>query len=587
MSLRGVQYVRGAMRSTVAPTTFAKPKAVAMDYRSAGSEFGGTAFDATALALHLKYPISVLNMTATQAAPAGAGYAFVQSLMAADAAHIVGQYIIATQQYDSVSGGSTFNGIWSKLDAGGTSGGSWWAKNVATGLKTRTGQVQSFPAYEVNLCPAYTTANSDGDKAAQVIAKGYLSIHLNNLYAAGARLVFCDNWWMCPGSFTTVNTLDTAGNDLGSLKVGDYNLDGSNDTRTNTDWASRDNVPNPEFRKGEAAFANTLKANLSGLKIAANADGDFLTDATFGNSGLGTTEYMTGSDSGGKVVDYGYIEGLTAFAGSTSNRNMASCIDAYRGNFANVINRYYTQHDGCAVGAIVGAYVKSLTETQSRTLQKCRYALGVAMLGDGYCAVSDRGLGASNMKPYWFDELDQLIGDASETRPTAAATGYDGMWKRAYSNGLIVVNPSANKGRWMQNAGGTLTLNRVGGTTTFTWNSTGVGSAVTLTPGVSKIRFVDTDSGGLDGTFTVATATVSANSIVCTFADPRADSSNTKPYGFVEFQATVDLTGQGYRRFLGTQDGHDDYDGGTSQNDGTTVTTLKLWSGDAVLLLKA
>ena len=164
MSLLGVQYVRGAMRSTVAPTAFAKPKAVAMDYRSSASEFGGTAFDATALALHLKYPISVLNMTATQAAVGAVGYQFVQSLMAADAAHVVGQYTIATQQYDSVSGGSTFQSIWSELDAN-----NWWAKSATTGLKTKTGNAVNYNSYEVNLCPAYTTANGGGDKLATAV----------------------------------------------------------------------------------------------------------------------------------------------------------------------------------------------------------------------------------------------------------------------------------------------------------------------------------------------------------------------------------------------------------------------------------
>jgi hypothetical protein len=64
--------------------------------------------------------------------------------------------------------------------------------------------------------------------------------------------------------------------------------------------------------------------------------------------------------------------------------------------------------------------------------------------------------------------------------------------------------------------------------------------------------------------------------------------------GWWALQTTVDLTGQGYKRILAS-DAHNNYNGTlasgtpvyTSQNDGTAVTTLKLWAGDAIVLVNA
>lgn len=586
------QPYRRAAKWSLGTVAFAKPKAIAMDYRSSASEFpGGVAFEQGAtLTLHMKFPISILGMQPSQAALGAAGNLFVRAGLALDPAHVFGQYCIASQQRSSAEGAPTYAPIYNALDAGGTDSVSWWAKNAATGLKTKTGVALGFSSWEVNLCVAYTTpdSNSPPRRAAEAIAHGYHTLVFSLLYAAGVRLFFQDNVWGNPGGFTTQNTIDSASNDLGSLKVGDYTLDGVNDTRTNSDWATRNNAPNVEWRKGLANFSNKLKElSGAGMMSMANGDSDHITDATYGNSMLGTPEFTTGALDGGKVYDFGFIEGLTANAGSVNTSAMRSCMDAFRGNFANTLNRYYSQHDACRIGAVVGAYIKSTNESLSRTLQKCRYALGVSMLGDGYVAVADRLDGVQNMRPYWFNELDLPAGSPTEPRPTTSASGYGGCFKREHDNLLVIVNPCSNKGRWLQNAPGGATIIRSGGTVTLTWS--GLAALRTWSAGSTKLRMVDSNQIGgsptFDGTFTLATFN-GTNQI--TWADARADSGLvTAPDGSLETLTTIDLTGQGWTRFLGTDDTHDDYLNGTSQNDGTTVTTIDLWSGDAVMLLKA
>jgi len=66
-----------------------------------------------------------------------------------------------------------------------------------------------------------------------------------------------------------------------------------------------------------------------------------------------------------------------------------------------------------------------------------RYGLASALLEDGWFGFTVTGQSA----PPWFDEYSAKIGTAAELPPTAATPS--GIWTRKYSNGIVLVNPTA------------------------------------------------------------------------------------------------------------------------------------------------
>lgn len=103
-----------------------------------------------------------------------------------------------------------------------------------------------------------------------------------------------------------------------------------------------------------------------------------------------------------------------------------------------------------------------------------RFALASAMLEDGYFSLS----ATDGPQPApWMDEFSAPIGTAAALPPTAAAAS--GLWSRAYSNGLVLVNPS-------KTASATITLpagyKRLAGVQAPAVNSGAVATTVTLAP---------------------------------------------------------------------------------------------------------
>lgn len=582
--------------------SFAVPKSFGADYRSNSTDFGGAGniFGSAALTLHKKYKYNLLNMQPSQATPGGVGYNFVQALIADDPTREIFQYSIASQQYDANYAAPTYSPVYDLINAGGTSGGSWWAKDKATGRRTRTPTALSYQQYEVNLCKGgYTTPNASGLYAAECIADGLKSMIFTNLVAAGAKGAFQDNVWGCPGGYVTAGTFTQSfsgsGADIGTgtnlssgaLTCGEYNVTGGagNATLFRSDWSTRTSAPQPQWRQGLADYANRMRSGFTGFKMIANADADFKNDATWGNSCLGNTE-LTG------VYDYGFIEALTA---NISNDSPTAQI---RGLYGDMLNRVYTQHDNCISGAIVSCYVISGVDNISRTLQKARFCLGTALLADAWVCVSDRIVN-SVMRPWWFQELAAQVGVPSGARPTAdnvGSAGFNGMYKRDYTNAMVVVNPSSNKGRWMASAGGTFTIVRASNSVTLTWSAMPAALVAAVTTGVTRIRIMDCAT---NSTFNGVWTITGKSATTLTWAQTAANASVDHPLGYFGIQSSVDLSGQGLRRFSSTDDTPSvtGYDGtgyvGTnqnwlpSQNDGSVVTTLNLWPNDAILLMKS
>lgn len=605
MALYGTQFLHKTKRSPegLGAAEVALPKVVAMDYRTSAASY-----DAAARTLHSNYPISVFGMTPGSVdSAADAGYQLIQNIKADRSDKEVYQYIILTQANSELTHAPTYAPIYGPLNTN-----NWWARDTASGNRTRTGQITAFSALEVNLCPAYTTADPvTGLKAAASIVEGYKTFILDymvNISGAPIDGVFIDNFWINAGGYTNAATVQVNSSNVATAMspttaIGNYSGSGNN-TRLNS-WADRNSIPNPEFRAGLALGVAQCRTNVGGqtgynnFKVMVNGDGNFTTDLDWGNAAVATTE-LTG------ICDYNFLEGILSTIGNSSSGGMGndeSCPGAYRGQFKDVLNRIYSAHDNVRVGAVLGAYIGSTSDEGDRTLQKCRMTIGTSLLANCYAAVSDRLnlSSASDMRPFLYDEMAIPVGVPVDSRPTAdnvGSTGYDGMYKREYSSALVVVNPSSNKGRWMNNAS-TLSIARSSNTVTLTWAGMSDAMWNAITAGVTRIRLQDvwlSSLRTLNGIFTVATKTTPGGVRTLTWAQTGANITSTNnPRGYIGIQSTVNLTGGGWKRFLGTDGGSVALYNGTpgtninsspSQNDGSIVTTLSLWPNDAIILIK-
>ncbi len=68
-----------------------------------------------------------------------------------------------------------------------------------------------------------------------------------------------------------------------------------------------------------------------------------------------------------------------------------------------------------------------------------RYAYTSCLLDDGYFSFTDKTRGFSSVP--WFDEYDHHLGHALSAPPTAAWA--DGIWRRDFEHGIVLVNPSS------------------------------------------------------------------------------------------------------------------------------------------------
>jgi hypothetical protein len=178
--------------------------------------------------------------------------------------------------------------------------------------------------------------------------------------------------------------------------VGDYMQNGTNQSKT-------DPVVSTEYRKGQAAYFNALRARNPGKMLIPNAAS--LASAEFNNQ-----------------VEGAFME----------------C----------VIGKSWSQETWAGWNAAMTRYRTELAQTKAPhdvVFQTCgatadpavaRYGLASSLMEDGYFAYTVSGQAA----PPWFDEYDARIGTPAEAPPTAATAS--GIWMRRYTNGVVLVNPS-------------------------------------------------------------------------------------------------------------------------------------------------
>ena len=72
--------------------------------------------------------------------------------------------------------------------------------------------------------------------------------------------------------------------------------------------------------------------------------------------------------------------------------------------------------------------------------QSLRYGLGSCLLDDGYFSFTDSAKNYVGL--VWFDEYDAKLGQATQTPATSA--WQNGVYRRNFENGIVLVNPRGN-----------------------------------------------------------------------------------------------------------------------------------------------
>ncbi len=194
---------------------------------------------------------------------------------------------------------------------------------------------------------------------------------------------------------------------------------------------------------GHVAYWDALRVLHPNLKVIANV----------------STQWQARPEMAGKTHG-SYLNSLIGRSWSTETwGGWPAMMAQYRAALANTV----------APKAVI--FNAAVASADYRTM---RFALATSMLEDGYFSLT----ATDGPQPApWMDEFSVPIGTAAALPPTTATPS--GIWSRAYSNGLVLVNPS-------KTASATITLpagyKRLAGTQAPTVNTGAVVTTVTLAP---------------------------------------------------------------------------------------------------------
>lgn len=159
------------------------------------------------------------------------------------------------------------------------------------------------------------------------------------------------------------------------------------------------------FRRGEAAEWARARELAPSMILMGNADND-----------LSYPEYR------GKLQAV-FLEGMMGYSWSLLNRGWEKMMD-----------RYHTVFHNLAAPRIVGFHVSGRIDDY----KFFRFAYTSCLMDDGYISFSDETVGAGSVP--WFDEYDVKLGRALD--PPQLVPWQDGVYRRAFENGVVLVNPS-------------------------------------------------------------------------------------------------------------------------------------------------
>lgn len=198
----------------------------------------------------------------------------------------------------------------------------------------------------------------------------------------------------------------------------DADGDGKEDTPESLDQA---------WRKGKRELVKKLRAKLGEdilIMINAQNAGEFVKDEVNGNYLEDYVDYTISHN-----WDFKYILDLYLGWCDTPHKRNCTTINATSGHWPEYEAARRLPYDECC-DVLTAGYDQ---------LQRMRYGLGVALLGDGFYGfdLNTRWRG----QHWWYPEFDAPLGEARGKAECAE----DGTWRREFENGFVVVNPLAHR----------------------------------------------------------------------------------------------------------------------------------------------
>lgn len=223
--------------------------------------------------------------------------------------------------------------------------------------------------------------------------------------------------------------------------------------RNSTNQSPGDSTIQSAWRAGLASYVNHVRGSSSSQRVMGNI-----------NSDLSQSSHVN-------LLDGALIEG--AIGKSWSRETWAGWKSAYD-RYRTAIRNTRSPKD-----------VIFQTFANPTDYKMVRYGLASAMMDNGWFMYIPL---TGTMQPKWFDEFDARIGTAVEAPPTAPTQ--NGIYKRRYSNGLVLVNPSKTSSASIQVGSG---YKRLSGAQDRAVNNGATQSSVTL-PARSGLLMLRTGS---------------------------------------------------------------------------------------------
>lgn len=189
--------------------------------------------------------------------------------------------------------------------------------------------------------------------------------------------------------------------------TGDWDLDGDSE-------AAHDANASEWLRDGWAHYVSLVRTLMPGKTQIANIADWGMPEATL-------TEFQG-------ILDGGLMEGMIGKTWSYETTSWASMMAAYRKTMA-------------ALGGPKLAIFNQWGEpTDTRSV---RYGLGSALLDNAQYSFTDNTSKYHDV--YWFDEFDANLGAATSAPPPVPSGAWQqGVYRRDFENGIVLVNPKGN-----------------------------------------------------------------------------------------------------------------------------------------------
>ena len=213
-----------------------------------------------------------------------------------------------------------------------------------------------------------------------------------------------NTWFYQPN--TAIDGFFTDNFSVQPLADGDYNEDGTTDSASNATVGGwwRDGL------RRHITTLSSLMANSSKYQLG-----------NIGDWGLPTASYPEYTN----LLNGGVLEGFIGKPYSPENNSWTDMLGRYRKVMAAVI----------APKLLVFSEWGALTDYQT-----LRYGLASCMMDDGYFSFTDNAAGYGSTP--LFDEYKVSLGYPTDPPPTAAWS--NGVWRRNFQNGIVLVNPRGN-----------------------------------------------------------------------------------------------------------------------------------------------